>query len=138
MGQPTVRWGRHLTRARASRRVVALDRTIERESSVGMDALGEAGAVARGHARSLLSHCPHGAAHTADDGHGGSAGVSMRFVAWTVNLLLAVTLLIAAVRTWPPPVRVFPRRKPLLGVPWCVMGGYGACWDAGCLRLAHG
>ena len=100
-----------------------------------MDALGEAGAVARGHARSLLSHCHNGAAHTADDGHGGSAGVGMRFFAWTVNLLLAVTLLIAAVRTWPPPVRVFPRRKPLLGVPWCVMArvlGYGVFdWRTG-------
>lgn len=100
-----------------------------------MDALGRAGAVARGHGRSLLMHCYNGVGHTENDGHSGSSGVGMRFFAWTVNLLLAVALLIAVVRAWPPPVRVFPRRKPLLGVPWCVMArmlGYGVFdWRTG-------
>ena len=104
-----------------------------------MDAVGRHVAlrVVRRGGRALLDHCWDDTEHTGDSG-ATHDGVSTRIAAWFVNLMLAVALLIYSVRTWPPPERVFPRRRPLLTVPWCCWArilGYGVFdWRTG--RLA--
>jgi len=84
--------------------------------------------------RRLLSHCfddvehvSSGTSHTNSD--------AKRIIAWFVNLLFAVALIVYAVVKWPPPRRVFPRRKPIASIPWCVTArlvGYGVFdWRTG-------
>ena len=60
----------------------------------------------------------------------------VRLVYWLVYVLAAVVLLIAMLTIWPPPDRVFPRKRPALRVvPWCLLGrmlGYGVIdWREG-------
>jgi len=82
--------------------------------------------------RRLLNHCFN------DSGHHGDAHSNSdwkRIIAWLVNLLGAVGLLVYVFIRWPPPPRVFPRRRPILSVPWCVTArllGYGVFdWRTG-------
>jgi len=78
------------------------------------------------HSRSLLDHCWDDRAHSVTEGSSG--GDWMRIIAWIVNLLIATAFLVLCVKKWPPPPRVFPRRKPLCGIPWCITArllGYG-------------
>jgi len=85
--------------------------------------------------RSLLNHCWDDAAHTSTSSGDHTNGDWMRVVAWSVNLIIAVVFLVLTVRKWPPPPRVFPRRRPLLSVPWCCWArllGYGVFdWRTG-------
>ena len=122
------------SRARASRR--ASSRSIERSNASLPSAWTRSArpAPSREGTRDRSCRMSHGAAHTADDGHGGSAGVGMRFFAWTVNLLLAVTLLIAAVRVAAAGARVSEEET---AVGRAVVR-HGARVGIRRLRLAHG
>ena len=60
----------------------------------------------------------------------------VRLVYWLVYVVAAVLLLVFMLTVWPPPDRVFPRKKPVARViPWCCMGrmlGYGVIdWREG-------
>jgi hypothetical protein len=62
--------------------------------------------------------------------------VFVRLVYWLVFVAAAGLLLVFMLSVWPPPDRVFPRKKPVLNaVPWCCMGrmlGYGVIdWREG-------
>lgn len=89
------------------------------------------GAVA---SRRLLSHCFDDAEH-ATSGTSHTNSDAKRIIAWLVNLLSAVAFLVYAVVKWPPPRRVFPRRKPIASIPWCITArlvGYGVFdWRTG-------
>ena len=97
-----------------------------------MHAVDAARALTTRRGRSLLDHCWGDAAHASSNHTGGEW---MRFIAWLVMLCMAVVFLIVAVKKWPPPQRVFPRRKPLMSVPWCLAArllGYGVFdWRTG-------
>lgn len=61
---------------------------------------------------------------------------SVRLIYWLVHTLAALALLILMLTWWPPPERVFPRKKPVARlVPWCLVGrmlGYGVIdWREG-------
>eukprot|EP00740_Mantoniella_antarctica_P025320 CAMPEP_0198704882 /NCGR_PEP_ID=MMETSP1468-20131203/390127_1 /TAXON_ID=1461545 /ORGANISM="Mantoniella sp, Strain CCMP1436" /LENGTH=371 /DNA_ID=CAMNT_0044463719 /DNA_START=477 /DNA_END=1588 /DNA_ORIENTATION=+ len=61
---------------------------------------------------------------------------SVRLLYWLVHTLAALGLLILMLTWWPPPDRVFPRKKPVARVvPWCLVGrmlGYGVIdWREG-------
>ena len=48
---------------------------------------------------------------------------TVRMVYWLVNVVAAFGLLILMLTWWPPPDRVFPRKKPVARlVPWCLVG----------------
>ena len=97
-----------------------------------MHAVDAARALTTRRGRSLLEHCWGDGAHASSNHTGGEW---MRFIAWLVMLCMAVVFLIVAVKKWPPPQRVFPRRKPLMSVPWCLAArllGYGVFdWRTG-------
>ena len=102
--------------------------------------------------RRLLDHCwdSLGGAHVDVDplasnatstGEDDSGGTHMdplvtRLLFWLVYTLAAVILLVSMLRIFPPPDRVFPRKRPVAGVvPWCCAGrmlGYGVIdWREG-------
>lgn len=61
---------------------------------------------------------------------------SVRLIYWLLHTLAALALLILMLTWWPPPDRVFPRKKPVARlVPWCLVGrmlGYGVIdWREG-------
>ena len=115
---------------------------------------------ARLHGRRLLGHCfdefgggheeiahDNGTAAVDLDAHEGTnwepvvTGVHadplvVRLVYWLVYMVAAVLLLVFMLTVWPPPDRVFPRKKPVARlIPWCCMGrmlGYGVIdWREG-------
>ena len=116
-----------------------------------------AAASARAGGRRLLDHCfdQFGGGHEQTDGNGTAVPVDtlgtsweavetgvhadplvVRLIYWLVYVLAAVVLLIAMLTTWPPPDRVFPRKRPVARVvPWCLVGrmlGYGVIdWREG-------
>ena len=60
----------------------------------------------------------------------------VRLVYWLVYVLASVVFLIVMLSVWPPPDRVFPRKRPVARViPWCLVGrmlGYGVIdWREG-------
>lgn len=62
--------------------------------------------------------------------------VVVRLVYWLVFVVAATLLLVFMLTVWPPPDRVFPRKKPVAKtIPWCCMGrllGYGVIdWREG-------
>ena len=102
--------------------------------------------------RRLLDHCwdSLGGAHVDVDplasnatstGADDSGGTHMdplvtRLLFWLVYTLAAAILLVSMLRIFPPPDRVFPRKRPVAGVvPWCCAGrmlGYGVIdWREG-------
>ena len=61
---------------------------------------------------------------------------TVRLIYWLSFILAAVGLLVLMLNWWPPPDRVFPRKRPVARVlPWCLLGrmlGYGVIdWREG-------
>ena len=125
-----------------------------------MFGFGASAGVVRLRGRRLLDHCfdEFGGGHEENAHHNGTAAVELhahegtnwepvvtgvhadplvvRLVYWLVFLVAAVLLLVFMLTVWPPPDRVFPRKKPVARlIPWCCMGrmlGYGVIdWREG-------
>jgi hypothetical protein len=104
--------------------------------------------------RRLLEHCFTQFGATSETGHEDAnhthSGASdweathsvhvdpytVRLLYWTAHVLFAALMLILMLRLWPPPDRVFPRKRPVCRcLPWCCAGrmlGYGVIdWHEG-------
>ena len=107
-------------------------------------------AVIHNPGRRLLDHCWEGlGGEHVDDGLLANATATVedtggnhmdplvvRLLYWLVYVLTAAILLVSMLRIFPPPDRVFPRKKHVAGVvPWCCAGrmlGYGVIdWREG-------